>query len=157
MKQITAFKAHAHRLLTRDYPKLTDKQRTKVIDRYIKAVTAEINQKLCNFMLDNGRYMVSTKKINLDSRSTVNGKQIYMHNWFMNNCPLIQIVNLGSNLKSKYTEVKMNYNLEIMIDAIYADLLNKPNLTDDERIEVAEQLYTPEFYYIIKQSSEVVD
>ena len=157
MKPITTFKDHAHRLLTRDYPKLTDKQRTKVIDRYIKAVTTEINQKLCRFMLDDGRYIVSTKKINLDSRSTVNGKQIYMHNWFMNNCPLIQIVNLGSNLKSKYTEVKMNYNLEIMIDAIYADLLNKPNLTDDERIEVAKQLYTPEFYDIIKQANEEVD
>jgi len=156
MNQITAFTNHAQRLLIRDYPELTEKHRTKIIARYIKAVTTEINSKLCQFMLDNDHYIVSTYTINQHSRSTINGKQVCMHKWFTDNCPLMQIVNLGSNIKKQYTEIKMTYHLEIMIDAIYAELLTKSDLTDDERNEYAAQLYTPEFYSIIGNDTNEV-
>jgi predicted RNA-binding protein YlxR (DUF448 family) len=151
MLPIKQFYLSAKSKLSEDFPALTDKQQTKIIDRYISAVTDEVNSSLRKFASDNGCYTVNLKKIQVASRSTINKKQQYVHSWFENNCPLFAVVYKGNGIHKKLTEIKMYYDIKIKIDLLYIDAVN--DKIDDIR-EAIKFLYTKEHFSVFEEGDE---
>jgi len=155
MKSIQRFCELAHAKLSTDFPSLSEKDRTKIINRYITTVTNEINDKLRSFNQPGSNcFFVSLRNIQIKSKSTINGKQQYMNKWFEQNCPLYLILNKGNNLIKQYTVVKMNYNLKIDIDMAYAQAISENGIPESEMLEILQKMYSPELFVIIEQAND---
>ena len=143
MKNITEFYTRAQQTLQSAYPTLTVKQQTKIIDRYVKAVTDEVNLRLRSFFLEDEKYAVSTKTITDKSKAQIEGVRTHMHTWFMRNCPLIRIIKKGSNLINELTVIKLNYQVNLLIDMHYMAITNKEPVVTKE---VLRDMYSDELF-----------
>jgi len=153
MKDINEYKLRATKALYKRYPQLTNKDVSKIVDRYVNAVLFEINDRLRSFTYSGDAFFVSTQKINQKSRSTINGSQSYMHDWFMHNCPLFVVMSVGSNLTKKLSEIRMMYKAELALELIYNDIVNGKEIDNEEALAMA---YNEEQFELLV-SNEISD
>jgi len=146
MKDINEYKLRATNALYKSYPQLTNKEASKIVDRYVNAVLFEINDRLRSFTYSGNTFFVSTQKINQKSRCTINGCQLYMHGWFMQNCPLFAVISVGSNLTKKLSEIRMMYKAELALELIYNDIVSGKEV---DKKEVLETTYNKEQYEML--------
>ena len=130
---------------------ISDTQKLKIINRYIKAVADEINSKETKFYRDSLNHLVSLMNISNKSKATINKERQYMHQWFMDHCPLFKIVELGSNIDKKFTEISMYYQINTIVDLMYQSV----TLDDPVKLEDAiNTLYGDELAEIIYRGEE---
>lgn len=158
MKTINDYREIAIKALQDNFVHIKMHKHEERIDKYIATAKKEILRYWLDFEMKSNFARVRVNEIQrnagrykLVKRSK---KQIHIAKWLDENCALYKICELGSNISGNLTLVKLNYDLGIKADVVYAAINSDEEISDTERKEMLMMLYGDCFEALMKYMND---
>ena len=158
MKTIDDYREKAIKALKVSFPHIKAHKHEQRIDKYIAIAKKEILRYWLDIPLLGNFAYVSAFKIrrNAGRYQLVKGSkaQTYISKWLDKNCALYIECEKGSNLSGNLTEIKLNYDLGIAAEVVYATISDDVVISDAEREDMLMMLYGAGFDALLNYTDD---